>query len=270
MLALIRNQMGSKCNPKKPLARVQTPNTPIQYQPPFLVVPFSRLHPSSEEKSPETKVGPRPRAKNIKPNVSAYNNGVPPPTLWRQGPRCRCTGPKINRGQKQVIWLSLGPAQIHAGPKKNPHRVQKTHRQVPQFFVPPGPTKNPARSIKHGSKKRVPRSRKTCIPKINFKKTIINPQIFMAFEKPTGPQLFAPLRPRRPGTATAGPASCPPWHRAGRSSAAPKARPDPAAPEIRGDFECETYRMGPPFEIAFRNASNFSGWILWFMVDITN
>ena len=148
LLALIRNQMGSKCNPKKPLARVQTPNTPIQYQPPFLVVPFSRLHPSSEEKSPETKVGPRPRAKNIKPNVSAYNNGVPPPTLWRQGPRCRCTGPKINRGQKQVIWLSLGPAQIHAGPKKYPHRVQKTHRQVPQFFVPPGPTKNPARSIK--------------------------------------------------------------------------------------------------------------------------
>jgi hypothetical protein len=57
----------------------------------------------------------------------------------------------------------------------------------------------------------------------------------------------------------AGPASCPPWHRAGRSSAAPKARPDLAAPEIRGDFECETYRMGPPFEIA---VAEFYG--LWY------
>ena len=46
-------------------------------------------------------------------------------------------GSKINRGQKQVIWLSLGPAQIHAGPKKYPHRVQKTHRQVPHIFCAP-------------------------------------------------------------------------------------------------------------------------------------
>ena len=28
-----------------------------------------------------------PRSKNIQPNVSAYNNGVSPLTLWKQGPR---------------------------------------------------------------------------------------------------------------------------------------------------------------------------------------
>ena len=83
-----------------------------------------------------------PRSKNIQPNVSAYNNGVPLATLWRQGPRSRCTGPKNrNRAQKQLICLSKkksrGQAQIHAGPKKYPHRVQKTHKQVPNIFCDP-------------------------------------------------------------------------------------------------------------------------------------
>ena len=32
---------------------------------------------------------------------------------------------------------NLGPAQIHAGPKKYPHRVQKTHKQVPHIFCDP-------------------------------------------------------------------------------------------------------------------------------------
>ena len=59
----------------------------------------------------------------IQPNVSAYNNGVPLPPyggkVQEAGARVQKTG---NRAQKQLIWLSkknpLGPAQIHAGPKK--------------------------------------------------------------------------------------------------------------------------------------------------------
>ena len=78
-----------------------------------------------------------------------------PPTLWRQGSRSRCTGPKNrNRGQKQLIWLSnkisLGPAQIHAGPRKISSQVpENTQARHPTFFVPPGPKKNPARSKRH-------------------------------------------------------------------------------------------------------------------------
>ena len=81
--------------------------------------------------------------KKIQPNVSAYNNGVPPPTLWRQGSRSRCTGPKNrNRGQKQLIWLSnkisLGPAQIHAGPRKISSQGPEKHTGTsPHIFCAP-------------------------------------------------------------------------------------------------------------------------------------
>ena len=89
-----------------------------------------------------------------------------PPTLWRQGPRSRCTGPKNrDRAQKQLIWLSKKIPwvqnkfmQVH---KKYSHRVQKTHRQVPTFFVTLGPKKfwlGPKNMYR--SKKRVPRSKK--------------------------------------------------------------------------------------------------------------
>ena len=69
-----------------------------------------------------------------------------PPTyggkVQEAGARVQKTG---NRAQKQLIWLSkkkLGPAQIHAGPKKYPHRVQKTHKQVPHIFCDPRSKKN--------------------------------------------------------------------------------------------------------------------------------
>ena len=75
---------------------------------------------------PKNSSHPVPGQKNVhgtQPNVSAYNNGVPLPPyggkVQEAGARVQKTG---NRAQKQLIWLSkkipLGPAQIHAGPKK--------------------------------------------------------------------------------------------------------------------------------------------------------
>ena len=94
-----------------------------------------------------------------------------PPTLWRQGPRSRCTGPKNrDRAQKQLIWLSKKIPwvqnkfmQVH---KKYSHRVQKTHRQVPHIFCDPRSKKKiwlgPKNMYK--SKKRMPRSKKHASP----------------------------------------------------------------------------------------------------------
>ena len=79
--------------------------------------------------------------------MSAYNNGVFA-TLWRQGPRSRRTGPKNrNRAQKQLIWLSkkipLGPAQIHAGPKKISPQGPENTQASPHIFCDPRSKKNP-------------------------------------------------------------------------------------------------------------------------------
>ena len=85
-----------------------------------------------------------------------------PPTLWRQGPRSRRTGPKNrNRAQKQLIWLSkkipLGPAQIHAGPKKISPQGPENTGTSSTFFVPPGPKKiRPDPKNMYRSKKRCP------------------------------------------------------------------------------------------------------------------
>ena len=64
-----------------------------------------------------------------------------------------------------VIWLSkknsLGPAQIHAGPKRYPHRVQKTHKQVPNIFCDPRSKlkSGQVQKTRTGPKKKVPRSK---------------------------------------------------------------------------------------------------------------
>ena len=65
----------------------------------------------------------------------------PPPyggKVQEAGARVQKTG---NRAQKQLIWLSkknsLGPAQYMQVQKKYPHRVQKTHKQVPHIFCDP-------------------------------------------------------------------------------------------------------------------------------------
>ena len=78
--------------------------------------------------------------RNIRPNVSAYNNGVLPPLLWKQGPQSRCTGPKNrNRCQKQIPSLSRtipsGPTQIHPGPQKLlPQGPGNTNASLPHFL----------------------------------------------------------------------------------------------------------------------------------------
>ena len=48
-------------------------------------------------------------------------------------------GSKKQKPSSETINLAVekktvGPAQTHAGPKKYPHRVQKTHKQVPHIF----------------------------------------------------------------------------------------------------------------------------------------
>ena len=64
--------------------------------------------------------------------------------------------------------MSLGPAQIHAGPIF--YRVQKTHRQSqarpPHFLPPQVQKKKTARSKKHVQvQKKGAQVQKTCIPK---------------------------------------------------------------------------------------------------------
>ena len=83
----------------------------------------------------------------IQPNVSAYNNGVPPPPyggkVQEAGAQVQKTG---NRAQKQLIWQSKkNPWVQHKYmqvQKKYPHRVQKTHKQVHHIFCDPRSKKN--------------------------------------------------------------------------------------------------------------------------------
>ena len=87
-----------------------------------------------------------PRSKNIQPNVSAYNNWVSPPPyggkVHEAGAQVQKTEAELRNNQFGCRKNnSLGPAQIHAGPKKYPHKVQKTHRQVPDIFCDPRSTK---------------------------------------------------------------------------------------------------------------------------------
>ena len=91
----------------------------------------------------KTCTGPKRRRqdpKNIRPNVSAYNNGLLSPLLWKQGPQSRCTGPQNRtRCQKQISSLSRtipsGPTQIHRGPQKLlPQGPGNTHASLPHFL----------------------------------------------------------------------------------------------------------------------------------------
>ena len=89
---------------------------------------------------------PLPGQKNvhgIQPNVSAYNNGVsrPPP----YGGKVQEAGARVQKNRKpssETINLavetnSLGPAQIHAGPKENsPHGPENTQASPPHFLWP--------------------------------------------------------------------------------------------------------------------------------------
>ena len=170
--------------------------------PPFLSTP-SCMHLVSISKFPppcarskktctsSKKKAPRP--KNIQPNVSAYTNGVSPSTLWRQGPRSRCTGPKNrNRAQKQLTWPSEkknpGPSTNTCRSKKNyPHRVQKTHRQVPHIFMTLGPKKKIRLGPKnmYRSKKKSAQVQKTCIPKTKTERRPVGPWPW-SHQKPSG------------------------------------------------------------------------------------
>jgi hypothetical protein len=88
-----------------------------------------------------------PGPKNIQPNVSTYNNWVPP--FWRQGPRSRCTAPK-KKTEVVVVKKKLGSAKIHAGPpQKKKQAPENAQASPPQFLCPQVPQKNPARSERH-------------------------------------------------------------------------------------------------------------------------
>ena len=109
----------------------------------------------------------------IQPNVSAYKNGVPPPPYMEARSRKQAHGSKHRKPSSETINLavekkSLGPAQIHAGQKKYPHRVQKTHKHVPHIFCALGPKKIMVRSKKHVQvQKKGGQVQKTCIPYSN-------------------------------------------------------------------------------------------------------
>ena len=83
------------------------------------------------------------------------------------------TGPKNrNRAQKQLIWLSEKKTWVQHKymqvEKKYPHRVQKTHKQVPHIFCDPRSKKNLVRSKRHVQvRKKGPQVQKTCIPTKN-------------------------------------------------------------------------------------------------------
>ena len=86
-------------------------------------------------------------------------------------------GSKNRKPSSETINLAvekkkLGPAQIHAGPKKYPHRVQNqktTQASPPHFFVTLGQKKNLVRSKKHVQvQKKGAQVQKTCIPQLNM------------------------------------------------------------------------------------------------------
>ena len=105
-----------------------------------------------------------------KPDVSAYNNGVPPHPMEARSTKQVHGSKKQSRAQKQLIWLSKKIPWVQHKymqiQKKFPHRVQKTHKQ-PTFFVTLGSKKNQVRSKKHLQvQKKGAQVQKTCIPYI--------------------------------------------------------------------------------------------------------
>ena len=83
-----------------------------------------------------------PRSKNIQPNVSAYNNGVPPHPMEARSTK-QVHGSKKQKPSSETInlavekknpWVQHKYMQVQ---KKYPHRVQKTHKQVPHIFCDP-------------------------------------------------------------------------------------------------------------------------------------
>ena len=79
-----------------------------------------------------------PRPKNIQPNVSAYKNGVSPHPMEARSTK-QVHGSKkqkpssetINLAVEKKLWVQHKHMQVQ---KKYPHRVQKTHKQVPHIF----------------------------------------------------------------------------------------------------------------------------------------
>ena len=84
-----------------------------------------------------------PRSKNIQPNVSAYNynNGVPPHPMEARSMK-QVHGSKKQKPRSETInsavkKKSLGPAQIHAGPKKiSPQGPENTGTSSTFFCAP--------------------------------------------------------------------------------------------------------------------------------------
>ena len=112
-----------------------------------------------------------PRSKNIQPNVSAYNNGVSPHPMEARSTK-QAHGSKKQKPSSKTInlavekkfpWVQHKYMQVQ---KKYPHRVQKTHKQVPHIFCDPRSKKNSGQVQKTctGPKKRVPRSKKHASP----------------------------------------------------------------------------------------------------------
>ena len=94
--------------------------------------------------SPHPVPGPKKRVrrqgpKNNRPNVSAYNNGVPPHPMEARSTK-QVHGSKKQKPSSETIHLAvekkkLGPAQIHAGPKKiSPQGPENTQASPPHFL----------------------------------------------------------------------------------------------------------------------------------------
>ena len=108
-----------------------------------------------------------PRSKNIQPNVSAYNNGVPPHPMEARSTK-QVRGPKkkkpmsetINLAVKKIPWVQHKYMQVK---KTNiPTGSRKHTGKSPHIFCAPRSKKNnPGKSKKHVQvQKRVPRFKK--------------------------------------------------------------------------------------------------------------
>ena len=119
-----------------------------------------RPGPKNMYRSKKRRQGP----KNIRPNVSAYENGVLPTLLWKQGPQSRCTGPKDrNRCQKQnTLSVQKNLFRSNTNSSRSTRiitaRPRKHTCKSSTFLVTPGPKeirpgpKNMYRSKKKGAK----------------------------------------------------------------------------------------------------------------------
>ena len=95
-----------------------------------------------------------PRSKNIQPNVSAYNNGVPPPPY---GGKVHEAGARVQKTETELRNNEFGSRKKVPGSSTNTCRSKenistgsrKHTGKPPTFFVTLGPKRIPVRSKKH-------------------------------------------------------------------------------------------------------------------------